>query len=421
MSPPFKLFKRALTNSDQGLQPDTITVIETSELLNRKKENLVANLFSKIDPLESKLERVLLNLNKIAENLSGQDIKVEDNNFKSLIENTKRTLINSIRRESNLSLPKEQTFEGAKFFSDRLNNLLNRYGEVSGSHSKVINEFMKKHTSKLKDEFGTLSKLQKETTKLITIYEEEINRILDCQESIQKLEERIKLKKMNEETISNLLREKNELEVQRIALEEELEEFKESQEFLNISKTLEKIEVEEKKKHLKRKSISNMFSNISRAVNKYSYSVSKEVQRKLDLMISRPWTTVDDVTLYVGLLENIKKDVSNGKIQVKDYDKTISYFDQIIASLPTYSIEIKELENQLELLRKSINVDTKKKIEEHPKNLSSIHATLLNVNQSIDDTKVKSIQDRSSISDSTIKIENDLYEIFDKRYNLILT
>ena len=421
MSPPFKLFKRALTNSDQGLQPDTITVIETSELLNRKKENLVANLFSKIDPLESKLERVLLNLNKIAENLSEQDIKVEDNNFKSLIENTKRTLINSIRRESNLSLPKEQTFEGAKFFSDRLNNLLNRYGEVSGSHSKVINEFMKKHTSKLKDEFGTLSKLQKETTKLITIYEEEINRILDCQESIQKLEERIKMKKMNEETISNLLREKNELEVQRMGLEEELEEFKESQEFVNISKTLEKIEVEEKKKHLKRKSISNMFSNISRAVNKYSYSVSKEVQRKLDVMISRPWTTVDDVTLYVGLLENIKKDVSNGKIQVKDYDKTITYFDQIIASLPTYSIEIKEIENQLELLRKSINVDTKKKIEEHPKNLSSIHATLLNVNQLIDDTKVKSIQDHSSISDSTIKIENDLYEIFDKRYSLVLT
>lgn len=421
MSPPFKLFKRALTNSDQGLQPDTITVIETSELLNRKKENLVANLFSKIEPLESKLERVLLNLNKIAENLSEQDIKVEDNNFKSLIENTKRTLINSIRRESNLSLPKEQTFEGAKFFSDRLNNLLNRYGEVSGSHSKVINEFMKKHTSKLKDEFGTLSKLQKETTKLITIYEEEINRILDCQESIQKLEERIKLKKMNEETISNLLREKNELEVQRTGLEEELEEFKESQEFVNISKTLEKIEVEEKKKHLKRKSISNMFSNISRAVNKYSYSVSKEVQRKLDVMISRPWTTVDDVTLYLGLLENIKKDVSNGKIQVKDYDKTVTYFDQIIASLPTYSIEIKEIENQLELLRKSINVDTKKKIEEHPKNLSSIHATLLNVNQLIGDTKVKSIQDHSSISDSTIKIENDLYEIFDKRYSLVLT
>ena len=421
MSPPFKLFKRALTNSDQGLQPDTITVIETSELLNRKKENLVANLFSKIEPLESKLERVLLNLNKIAENLSEQDIKVEDNNFKSLIENTKRTLINSIRRESNLSLPKEQTFEGAKFFSDRLNNLLNRYGEVSGSHSKVINEFMKKHTSKLKDEFGTLSKLQKETTKLITIYEEEINRILDCQESIQKLEERIKMKKMNEETISNLLREKNELEVQRMGLEEELEEFKESQEFVNISKTLEKIEVEEKKKHLKRKSISNMFSNISRAVNKYSYSVSKEVQRKLDVMISRPWTTVDDVTLYLGLLENIKKDVSNGKIQVKDYDKTVTYFDQIIASLPTYSIEIKEIENQLELLRKSINVDTKKKIEEHPKNLSSIHATLLNVNQLIGDTKVKSIQDHSSISDSTIKIENDLYEIFDKRYSLVLT
>jgi len=421
LSPSFKLFKRALTNSDQGLQPDTITVIETSELLNRKKENLVANLFSKIEPLEIKLERVLLNLNKIAENLSEQDIKVEDNNFKSLIENTKRTLINSIRRESNLSLPKEQTFDGAKFFSDRLNNLLNRYGEVSGSHSKVINEFMKKHTSKLKDEFGTLSKLQKETTKLITIYEEEINRILDCQESIQKLEERIKMKKMNEETISNLLCEKNELEVQRMGLEEELEEFKESQEFVNISKTLEKIEVEEKKKHLKRKSISNMFSNISRAVNKYSYSVSKEIQRKLDVMISRPWTTVDDVTLYVGLLENIKKDVSNGKIQVKDYDKTITYFDQIIASLPTYSIEIKEIENQLELLRKSINVDTKKKIEEHPKNLSSIHATLLNVNQLIDDTKVKSIQDHSSISDSTIKIENDLYEIFDKRYSLVLT
>ena len=109
------------------------------------------------------------------------------------------------------------------------------------------------------------------------------------------------------------------------------------------------------------------------------------------------------------------------RFRLKDYDKTVTYFDQIIASLPTYSIEIKEIENQLELLRKSINVDTKKKIEEHPKNLSSIHATLLNVNQLIGDTKVKSIQDHSSISDSTIKIENDLYEIFDKRYSLVLT
>ena len=421
LSPPFNLFKRVLTNSDQDLQPGIVTISEATELLNRKKEILVADLFSKIEPLESKLERVLSNLNRIAENLSTQDIKVEDNNFKSLIENSKKTLVNSIKRESNLRLPEEQTFEGAKIFSDGLNSLLNRYGEVSGSHSKVINEFLKKHTSKLKDEFKTLSKLQNETTKQITICEEEINLISHCQESIQKLEEQLKIKKMNEETISNLLHEKNEIEGQETRLKEELKKFKESQEFLTISKTIEKIEEEETKKNFKTKSISNMFSNISRPLNKYSYGVSKDVQRRLEMMISRPQTTVDHVNSYVSLLQSIKEEIRTGKIQIKDYDKTLSYFDQIITLLPTYSIEIREIENHIELLKNSINISTKKKIEERPKGLSVLNATLSNVNHLIDDTKEKSLQDVTIIGDSTNKIKNDLHEIFGREYSLRLS
>ena len=421
MSPPFKLFKRVLTNSEQDLQPRKITIVEATELLNRKKEILVANLFSKIEPLGSKLERVLSNLNRIAENLSAQDVKVEDNNFKSLIENSKRTLVNSIKRESNLRLPKEQTFEGAKIFSDGLNSLLNRYGEVSGSHSKVINEFLKKHTSKLKDEFNSLSKLQSETNKLVTICEKEIDLISHCQESTQKLEELLKIKKMNEETISNLLIEKNDLVVQETGLKEELKKFKESQEFLTVSSTLQKIEEEENKKNFKTKSISNMFSNISRPVNKYSYGVSKDVQRGLELMISRPQTTVEHLASYVSLLQSIKEEIRSGKIQVKDYDKTLTYFDQILTSLPTYSIEIQEIENHIELLKKSINTNIKKKLEERPKSLSVLRATLSNVNQLIDDTKEKSIQDVTIISDSTKKIENDLQQIFGKEYILSLT
>jgi hypothetical protein len=421
LSPPFKLFKRVLTNSEQDLQPRKITIVEATELLNRKKEILAANLFSKIEPLGSKLERVLSNLNRIAENLSAQDVKVEDNNFKSLIENSKRTLVNSIKRESNLRLPKEQTFEGAKIFSDGLNSLLNRYGEVSGSHSKVINEFLKKHTSKLKDEFNSLSKLQSETNKLVTICEKEIDLISHCQESIQKLEELLKIKKINEETISNLLIEKNDLVVQETGLKEELKKFKESQEFLTVSSTLQKIEEEENKKNFKTKSISNMFSNISRPVNKYSYGVSKDVQRGLELMISRPQTTVEHLVSYVSLLQSIREEIRSGKIQVKDYDKTLTYFDQILTSLPTYSIEIQEIENHIELLKKSINANIKKKLEERPKSLSVLRATLSNVNQLIDDTKEKSIQDVTIISDSTKKIENDLQQIFGKEYILSLT
>jgi uncharacterized phage infection (PIP) family protein YhgE len=96
-----------------------------------------------------------------------------------------------------------------------------------------------------------------------------------------------------------------------------------------------------------------LFSHASRAFTKYSYGVSKETEGRLNLMSSEPWKLLDlaDISAYLDLLQEIRKSVSSGKIQLKDSEKTINYIDQIIQSLPEFQAGARQVDSELNSLK----------------------------------------------------------------------
>ena len=67
-----------------------------------------------------------------------------------LINNTRNIVVKSLKRESSNALQIPETFEELVKFKETINSSIKRFGEVTRSHSIVINNFMKKNANSLR-------------------------------------------------------------------------------------------------------------------------------------------------------------------------------------------------------------------------------------------------------------------------------
>ncbi|MCC2648609.1 MAG: hypothetical protein K0R16_1412, partial [Nitrososphaeraceae archaeon] len=181
LSPRFGFFKKKdnlpkiipSSNSNRLTNATSITVLDAlAELAKIESEN-VQILSNNLSPIREDVTRTLRSIQKVADELKKDKIKLDEHKFKSVVENSKATVVTSLEREVSSDLPLPHSAYDAKRFKERLESIMNRFGEVSGSHSKVLNVFMKKYAGKLKDEFERLSSLLQDTKSFITDFEQE--------------------------------------------------------------------------------------------------------------------------------------------------------------------------------------------------------------------------------------------------------
>jgi hypothetical protein len=149
---------------------------------------------------------------------------------------------------------------------------------------------------------------------------------------------------------------------------EEAQSLKSSPEYQAAeSLAQQRIKAEAQREDL-RNSMLELFSHASRAFTKYSYGVSKETEARLNLMSSEPWKLLDmsDISGYLSLLSEVRKSITSGKIQLKDSDKTIHYFDLITESLPDLQTRARQIREELSSLssQDSSAVDKVKMLEQ---------------------------------------------------------
>ena len=124
-------------------------------MLQSLESQRVIELSARLAHTKDSVAQSLEDINTLASDMEREKIKFEDleHRVKSVVENSKKTVVLSLRREASLQLPLPQSINDAKKFKERFETMMKRFGEVSGSHSKVLNAFMKKHSYRMKDEF----------------------------------------------------------------------------------------------------------------------------------------------------------------------------------------------------------------------------------------------------------------------------
>jgi hypothetical protein len=423
LSPKFGFLKRKTSDifHEKKIQTNSIQTVTDKELLEiieKEKKLLESALISDLEPTRRSVLDCLDRLRTGANELEEQEIKVENPQFESLINNSKRILITSIKKESFIESSEISDYEGAVKFKNNLELLINRFGQVGDSHNRILNEFMRKQINKLKNEFDSLSSLLKEVTKILSIKESEINKSIACRDDLIMFKEKLVERKNKHEMLSELTDERTTIDKNIESSKTEYDDFQRSEEFLNTTNTLEKIK--EKKNEIGKfeKNMIDRVSNLSRPITKFSYLASKETQGRLAILQNEPLDIFKDRSQYTQLFGDLRKHIVDKSIQIKDPEKTIHQIDEIINSFPSLSSNLKKMKEELSNLESTINSknmnhlkDMKSKSEMYEKYRSENISKVEETKNSIDalDSSIALLKKR--IEENASEITNSIYSI----------
>jgi DNA repair exonuclease SbcCD ATPase subunit len=423
LSPRFGFFKRKTADllHDRADDPDAIqsvTYIELSEIIDRQKKILESDLTATLEPIRNSVLECIVRLRKGADELKEKEIKVENPKFEPLINNSKMVLITSIKKESPIESAQIKSYEEAVVFKNNLELLINRFGHVGDSHNRILNEFMHKELNRLKSEFDNLSSLLKEVTKTLSRKDAEIIECIQCKNDLALFREKVNERRDKQNRLDELIEEKQNIEKNIQTGKREHEDFRKSDAFLNTSSILKKIN--ERKNEIARleENTRHLFSSISRPITKFSYLASRETQGRLAIMQNKPLEIFKDTSQYLQILNELRKNIVENSIQIKDPGKTIHQIDEIVKTIPSLSSSIKNLREELSELESSVNSqnvthldDIRSKTEMHERyhaeNVSNIEGT-------------KRIIDELDISIMTLKrkIEDNAEHFTNRKFTL---
>lgn len=373
---PFRLFKKKGSEAPAERPAiavpaaGTLSIPQAQDLLRSVESARVKELAARLGPVKESAAQSLRIIEAVAIEMEREKIKFEDleQRFKSVAENSKRTVVSTLKREASTELVLPQSANDAKKFKERFEAMMNRFGEVSGSHSKMLNAFMKKHASKIKDEFEALTELLNETKSAISDFEQKRAPIVKCSGILNTASQKASTVRSAEASGQNIENEISRTNDRLEELKKELGTLKSSPEFRQAEAVAQKAgeaEMQEEQFHAQ---LTDLFSHASRAFTKYSYGLTKETESRLQMMSDEPWKMLyeSDISPYSSLLLEIRKSINSGTIQLKDSDKILNYLDVILNSLPELQGKAQALKAKKDSLRRIDNspVSRAREIEE---------------------------------------------------------
>jgi chromosome segregation ATPase len=365
--PPFGLFKKKpsdISSADHQIPTpatETLSIQQAQDLLQSLESAKVKELSSSLARIKEAAAESLKVIDALAKDMDRENIKLEDleQKLKSVVEHSKRTVVSSLKREASLELPLPQSANDAKKFKERFENMMKRFGEVSGSHSKVLNAFMKKQSGKMKDEFEFLTKLLDETRATISEFDRKREPIIKCGNILNTSLQKLSSIKLAESLARNTEREIEDIERDLKKLESELAVLSASKEYEQASIGMRGISEAEKKQEEFHAKIRDLFSHLSRAFTKYSYGITKETEQRLKTMSDEPWQILyeKNITPYSSLLLEIRRSIDSGQIQLKDSDKALQYIDKILETLPDLQHKAQTIKTEIDSYRQ-LDIET---------------------------------------------------------------
>jgi predicted nucleic acid-binding Zn-ribbon protein len=145
---------------------------------------------------------------------------------------------------------------------------------------------------------------------------------------------------------------------------------------------------------------------------------SKETQGRLALLQNQPLEIFSDKTQYIQLFGELRKQIVDKSIQIKDPEKTIHQIDEIINSIPSLSSELKKLKEELSRLESSISSINMRRLEDM-KSKTEMYEKYRSENVSkMGETKNSIFELDSSIDLMKKKIEENVLELTNTNYSI---
>ena len=436
LSPFFNIFKKKSEKERiKPKYPNTIDQIRTRETEERRTISIVEakDIVKKIDLSQTKIltgrinkirhltQKPIGNIKSLISDLESTKIDVHESSFESVVVNSKKMVINSIRKELSSNIPSPATLNDVIKLHERLDSMVNRFSEVSKSHKKVFNFFISKYADKLKTEFENISSLSMQCKYEIDNFEKERQPLQNCFDNIDALIQKIELIKLAEEKFKTKQFQLDEMKIKIKKLNIEINNLTDSKKYLESKDVVIKIQSLDLEKDNLHKELINAFSKVSRAMNKYSYGLNKLIVQRIEIMTEQPWKIFDDLITYLDLIKEVKNAISKGKIIVKESEKIESYLDNIINALPNYEEKEEKINSEIKKLNSNKNMHIISKLNELKRKNASYNQELQNIELYLKDSESEVAKIKDEYENLVVSIETYINQITKSKYHLSIS
>lgn len=405
------------------IQDNRISIDDAEKKLVKIEENLIRNLLEDLRETFVDTNQVFHHINQIAENLNIEEIDVEEEKLQPLVQNTKNTIVRALRRESSNLVPIPKTFEDFVKFKDSLDASINRFGEVTSSHSRIVNTFMKKHANSLRGELKRISDYSEKLNDQYDQISKHRKSIEECRSGLLSIHSKIIEVVKAEDTLNNVNDKIRQLMEEKERNEKEINTLKSSSDYKKSLTYLQEKEDIERKKRKSIQELHEISSHLTKAANKYSYGLSKGTIEKIDMLVNKPSEIVfeSDMSPYLSILKDIKESVKSNKIVLKDTNKIIQYFDILANELPKFKSKIKEMDLKIDQLKDRDKISILNKIEKKEVERKEVERNIESETQRKEELSKHKVELEEQTSLSINDIEYQLYTLSKKKYKIITT
>jgi DNA repair exonuclease SbcCD ATPase subunit len=396
----------------------TISIVEAKDIVKKIDQSQTKILTERIDKIRHLTQKPIENIQSIISNLESTKIDVHESSFESVVVNSKKMVINSIRKELSSNIPPPVTLNDVIKLHERLDSMVNRFSEVSKSHKKVFNFFISKYADKLKTEFENISSLSMQCKYEIDNFENERQPLQNCFDNIEALIQKNELIKLEEDKFKTKQFQLDDFQLKIKKLNAEINDLTESKKYVESKDIVKKIQLLDIEKNNLHKELINAFSRVSRAMNKYSYGLNRLIVQRIDLMTEQPWKIFEDFQTYMDLIKEIKNAISKGKIILKESEKIETYFDNIINSLPDYKEKEEKLNNEIKKLNSNKNMHIISKLNELKKKFANYHEELRYIESYLNESQNEIAKHKEEYDNLLSSIETYINLITKSKYHL---
>jgi hypothetical protein len=398
-----------------------LSIQHAKDLLRSVEAARVHELALRLAPIKESAVQSLTVIAGLANDMEHEKLKLEDleQRFKSVAENSKKTVVSSLRREALTELLLPQSANDARKFKEKFEAMMKRFGEVSGSHSKMLNAFMKKQAGKMRAEFEVLTKLLNETRAAISDFEQKREPIVKCSSLLNTASQKASSIKSAESSVLSIESEMQDIENGLHGLKSELDSLRASPEFgqaMSIAQKAGEAARHEEQFHAE---LVDLFSHVSRAFTKYSYGLTKVTEARLQVMSDEPWNMLreSDVSPYSSLLLEIRKSIDSGKIQLKDSDRIVHHLDVILGSIPELQGRARAIKSERDSLRGN-DTGLFSKVRELEERVFQHEEELIKGMQNVEQQKRQIIEKGNELDVQLKEASTILVELTGQKYSL---
>jgi hypothetical protein len=321
--------------------------------------------------------------------------------------------------------PMEKDFDSIIEFNKSL------HSSVSDVNMKAVKDYhflkilFEKEVKKTLENFKTLNKTSDKLTELVKENKEKLSLINNAQKELKSLKDEIKDLDKTEKSLKTLENKLSDLKSKQDSLKKDLENFDKRKDWIDLQQLLEKRKATEEKISNLKSVILQETSRINKPLRKFKNLIDRGIVKiKEEETLERSVDSIVDTLIkekdpksMTFIVKKIQENISNGKIELKDKEKTLdeienilknNLFESFVKDYISLTKDLKKLEKNITNHKSSI---LKKKLKDQIKNTKK---QIEETNTQIEKLQKKAEKTRESIEDKKTFLEKTLSRLTEK-------